>query len=244
MSYSKINNSTTGCGIQEKPVPAKGKVTTALAGCVIYVAFMALLLFGSAGTLDWPMAWAFIVISLAVFIVQILGTSPDLLKERSHRHEDSKTWDRVIVSILMLISFLILIVAGLTVRSGMGGQVSLPVQVSALGILTLGNCLIIWSTWTNRFFSATIRIQADRGHELISGGPYRIVRHPGYAGMIVFSLFEPLALGSYWALIPALLAVMLFVVRTHLEDKTLQEELPGYRDYAGRVRYRLLPHVW
>ena len=222
----------------------KARITSAVAGCVIYMAINAIILFGSAGTLDWPMAWAFIVISLAVFIAGILRSSPDLLDERSRRHDDSKIWDRVIVSVLAAISFIILIVAGLTVRFGMGGQVPLNVQVLALVILTLGNCLIVWATWTNRFFSATVRLQTDRGHEIVSDGPYRYVRHPGYAGMIVYSLFEPLALASYWAFVPAVLAVALFIVRTYLEDTTLQEELSGYREYAGRVRNRLVPYVW
>lgn len=222
----------------------KARITSAIVGCVIYMAINAALLFGSAGTLDWPMAWAFIVISLAVFIIGIQRSSPDLLEERSRRHNDSKIWDRVLVSVLAVISFIILIVAGLTVRFGMGGQVPLNVQVLALVILTLGNCLIVWATWTNRFFSATVRLQTDRGHEIVSDGPYRFVRHPGYAGMIVYALFEPFALGSFQALAPAVLAVLLFIMRTQLEDKTLREELPGYREYSGRVRYRLVPYVW
>lgn len=222
----------------------KARITSAVVGCTIFVAINSALLFGSAGTLDWPMAWAFIVISLAVFIIGILRSGPDLLDERSRRHVDSKIWDRVIVSVLAAISFIILIVAGLSVRFGMGGQVPLNIQVTALIILTLGNCLIVWATWTNRFFSTTVRIQTDRGHEIVSDGPYRFVRHPGYAGMIVYSLFEPLALGSYWAIVPAVLAVVLFIVRTYLEDKTLREELPGYREYSGRVRNRLVPYVW
>ena len=237
--------------VEDNPGPRAGKtgsekarITSAVAGCLVYVAINAVLLFSSAGTLDWPMAWAFIVISLAVFIAGILRSSPDLLDERSRRHDDSKNWDRVLVSVLAVISFIILIVAGLTVRFGMSGQVPLPVQVLALVILTLGNCLIVWATWTNRFFSATVRVQTDRGHVIVSDGPYRFVRHPGYTGMIVYALFEPLALGSYWAFIPAVLAVALFIVRTYLEDTTLQEELSGYREYAGRIRYRLVPYVW
>ena len=237
--------------MEDNPGPLAGKtgsdkarITSAVAGCVIYMAINAVLLFGSAGTLDWPMAWVFIVISLAVFIAGILRSSPDLLIERSRRHDDSKIWDRVLVSVIAAISFIILIVAGLTIRFGMSGQVPLNVQVPALVVLTLGNCLIVWATWTNRFFSATVRLQTDRGHEIVSDGPYRYVRHPGYAGMIVYSLFEPLALGSLWALAPAVFAVMLFIVRTYLEDKTLYGELPGYREYSGWVRYRLVPYVW
>jgi protein-S-isoprenylcysteine O-methyltransferase Ste14 len=236
--------------MEDNPGPQMGKTgpdkarITALAGCVIYMASNALLLFGSAGTLDWPMAWAFIVVSLAVFVVQIQRSSPDLLEDRSRRHKDSKRWDRVLVSIITAISFSTLIVSGLTIRFGQDGLVPLPVQLIALVILTLGNCLIAWATWTNRFFSATVRIQEDRGHAVVSDGPYRFMRHPGYIGMIVVNFFLPLALGSYWAMAPAVLAVALFIVRTHLEDRTLHEELPGFREYSGRVRYRLVPYVW
>lgn len=244
MRYIKIRNSTTGCGIQGKPDPAKNRRTSPLLGCTVYVAFNALLLFGSAGTLDWPMAWAFIAVSLAVFVAQVMRSNPDLQEDRSRRHKDSKRWDRVLVSIITVLSLSTLVVAGLTVRFGQGGQVPLPIPIVALIILTLGNCLISWATWTNRFFSATVRIQNDRGHAVVSDGPYRFVRHPGYTGMIVVNLVMPLALGSYWALVPAAIVAALFIVRTYLEDTTLRKELGGYRDYAGQVKYRLMPGVW
>jgi protein-S-isoprenylcysteine O-methyltransferase Ste14 len=97
---------------------------------------------------------------------------------------------------------------------------------------------------SNRFFSSVVRIQADRGHTVATGGPYRFVRHPGYAGFIAGSFGAALLLGSRWALLPALLSAVLLVVRTVLEDRTLRAELPGYAEYAARVRHRLLPHVW
>jgi protein-S-isoprenylcysteine O-methyltransferase Ste14 len=96
----------------------------------------------------------------------------------------------------------------------------------------------------NRFFSAVVRIQRDREHTVVTSGPYRLIRHPGYAGALITSLAIPLLLGSLWALIPAALVVCLLILRTALEDRTLQEKLDGYREYAGRVRYRLLPGVW
>jgi protein-S-isoprenylcysteine O-methyltransferase Ste14 len=97
---------------------------------------------------------------------------------------------------------------------------------------------------SNRFFSPTVRIQSDRGHQVISGGPYQIIRHPGYSGWILQMLAAPLALGSWWGLIPGLLSACLYGIRTALEDRTLHRELPGYTDYAARVRYRLLPGIW
>jgi protein-S-isoprenylcysteine O-methyltransferase Ste14 len=96
----------------------------------------------------------------------------------------------------------------------------------------------------NAFFSAVVRIQTDRGHQVADRGPYRFIRHPGYLGAIAFSLGVPLLLESWWALIPGLMSVILFLVRTHLEDQTLQEELPGYSEYAQKVRFRLFPGFW
>jgi protein-S-isoprenylcysteine O-methyltransferase Ste14 len=227
-----------------KPGPGKNRIAAAIAGCLFYVLFMALLLFGSAGTPDWPMAWIFLAISLAIFIAAIVSTDPDLTEERSHRHEDSRRWDRVLVSVIVLIGFISLIVAGLSHRFNGIEEVPFPVQVISLAILVLGNVLVIRATRANTFFSATFRIQKDRGHMVVSTGPYRHVRHPGYAGMILSTFFQSLALGSFWALIPAIIAVGLFVIRTHLEDKTLLEELDGYRDYARQVPFRLVPGVW
>ena len=114
----------------------------------------------------------------------------------------------------------------------------------ALIVFVLGMGLFDWAMLSNRFFSGTVRIQEDRGHTVVADGPYRVVRHPGYVGMIVMFVLPPLVLGSLWALIPAGLAALATVIRTALEDKTLQVELPGYAEYAQRTRYRLLPRVW
>ena len=97
---------------------------------------------------------------------------------------------------------------------------------------------------SNRFFSTMVRIQADRGQTVATAGPYRYVRHPGYVGYSVSFFGMALALGSLWALVPAVLMACLLVVRTALEDRTLQDELAGYTDYARQVRYRLLPGIW
>jgi len=216
----------------------------AVIGSLGYALFMALLLFVSAGTLDWPMAWIFLAASLIVFLAGIVGTDPGLTAERSRRHSDSRRWDRALVSAIVLLGFIVLIVAGLTHRFVPGGQIPLLFQLAAFVMMLLGNGLVIWATRSNSFFSATFRIQHDRGHTVVSNGPYRYVRHPGYIGMIASTIFQPLILGSVWALLPAIVAVALFVIRTNLEDRALCAELGGYRDYASRVRYRLIPGVW
>jgi protein-S-isoprenylcysteine O-methyltransferase Ste14 len=139
---------------------------------------------------------------------------------------------------------LIWIVAGLDERYGWSPQISLWLQVVAIIVAVLGSALATWAMLSNTFFSGTVRIQKERGHTVASGGPYRYVRHPGYVAGILFDVATPLILGSLWALVPAGLTVCAFVVRTALEDRTLQEELAGYREYAQQVRYRLLPGVW
>ena len=120
----------------------------------------------------------------------------------------------------------------------------MPVYVAAYVVLVVAYGLVLWAMWTNRFFSSVVRIQTDRGHHVVHDGPYRFVRHPGYVGAILLGLASAVALGSLWALIPAGLMAMAVIVRTALEDATLKRELPGYAEYASRVRYRLLPGVW
>jgi protein-S-isoprenylcysteine O-methyltransferase Ste14 len=111
-------------------------------------------------------------------------------------------------------------------------------------LIALGYAFAAWALIENRFFSSVVRIQADRGHVVCDSGPYRMVRHPGYAGSIPPLVGMVLALSSMWTLIPAAVALIIAVIRTALEDRTLQDELPGYRDYAGRVRYRLIPGIY
>jgi len=213
-------------------------------GSVLFVLVTALLLFLPAGTLDWPAAWALLLVHAGVLVVLLLTISPGLLEDRTKRHEDTKRWDKLLVMLFFLLGYVVFIIAGLDFRFGWTGQLPLSLPAAAFVLVVLGNALVIWATLANEFFAATVRIQNERGHEVVSGGPYRFVRHPGYAGMITYVLFQPLLLGSLWALVPALLVAGLFVLRTSLEDRTLQEELPGYREYAEKVRYRLVPGAW
>ncbi|MGZ9223107.1 MAG: methyltransferase family protein, partial [Anaerolineales bacterium] len=117
-------------------------------------------------------------------------------------------------------------------------------KIIALIVIILGFLFGSWAMVENRFFSGVVRIQKDRGHHVISSGPYRFVRHPGYAGALWTYVFLPMLLDSIWALIPAFLVIGVLVLRTALEDKTLQEELPGYKEFARKTRYRLIPGIW
>jgi protein-S-isoprenylcysteine O-methyltransferase Ste14 len=208
---------------------------------------MDLLLFVPAGRLDWPAAW---ILSLlyGVFLLAyaVWGTlrAPDLLKERSQVAENVKVWDKVIMAIYTVLLLATLVLAGLD--WGRAGWSQMPVAWQGLGLVgvVLSGGLVFWTILTNAYLGRMVRIQEDRGHQVVTRGPYRYVRHPMYVGIILLFPCMTLFLGSWWALVPASLIAMLFVIRTAFEDRTLQAELPGYAEYAQRVRYRLLPGVW
>lgn len=206
------------------------------------------ILFGSAGTLDWPMGWAYIIVSLAFVVggrIVLVRRSPDLALERARSGKGAKEWDKPLVMLVAVIGPLAaLVVAGLDHRFGWSPDIPLGVQVAALALTALATLFSTWAMLENRFFSGIVRIQKERGHHVIDTGPYRFVRHPGYLGGVIANLAGPLALGSLWALVAGVLLIAVTVYRTWREDHTLQEELDGYREYAQRVRYRLLPGVW
>jgi len=207
---------------------------------------MAIAMFLPAGGMDWWQAWAFLGIyfgAIAFNGLVILREDPELIAERAATKQDTKGWDRAVTGVGTMLLLLLLVSAGLDVRFGWS-SVPLAISVAGLLLMVAGNALVSWAMAANRFFARVVRIQEDRGQEVCSSGPYRFVRHPGYVGMVVYSLAMPLGLGSWWAGIPALLVVAATVVRTALEDRTLRAELSGYTDYAARVRYRLVPGVW
>ena len=208
---------------------------------------MGVALFWSAGRIDWWPAWA----SLAVMLAWLMATAiiifrlnPALLAERMGPRKGAKPWDTAIVSSVGLVQLVRYIVAGLDQRYGWTGGFPLAAQIAALTMCVLGYALFVWATVSNVFFSEIVRIQSEREHVVITGGPYHYVRHPAYCGAIVYELAVPILLASWWALIVSGLSTILLILRTALEDRTLQAELTGYADYARRVRYRLLPGIW
>jgi protein-S-isoprenylcysteine O-methyltransferase Ste14 len=208
------------------------------------LAITAMCLFGAAGRMDWSNAWVLLGISLASGLAFTVGRSPELSAERRNVKE-GKSWDKVLVGITVLLGPMAMwITAGLDARFRWTSRVSSLGFGAGVAVAALGAALTAWAMRSNRFFSSVVRIQKDRGHTVVDGGPYRFVRHPGYAGMGVFTLATPLILDSYWAFAPAVITTAVTAVRTAMEDRTLQNELDGYADYARRVRYRLLPGIW
>jgi len=198
---------------------------------------------------DWWEAWVYAILFILGFAASrglAARLHPDLLTERVRfmHHENVKPWDRLLAPLVVLGVALIPLVAGLDVRLGWSSPFSLPARALSLVLILAG---YIWGTHAlleNRFFSGVVRIQTERGHHVVSTGPYRWMRHPGYAGTLLVSLATPVLLDSRWAFVPAAFLTAALVIRTALEDRVLQRELPGYDEYAKRVRYRLLPGVW
>ena len=205
------------------------------------------LLFISAGRLNWVEGWifsSFYIISTLIMVLWALRKDPELMKERQKRGNNIKRWDKVIIGIYTPTLIALLVIASLD--AGRFEWSSIPLGLQVIGFVGFIPALAIpwWAMAVNTYLSSYARIQNDRGHQVITTGPYRYVRHPLYAGLIIFVLCIPLFLGSWWALIPSGMIVLLFIIRTMLEDKMLQEELNGYKDYTQQVRYRLLPGVW
>jgi protein-S-isoprenylcysteine O-methyltransferase Ste14 len=214
---------------------------------IFTVGFILMILFVPAGTLAWPEAWIFLIgltgFSFGVYF-WLKKRNPGLLKERTSREKAGKPWDRALLFVYYILLIALLVIPGLdAVRFGWS---RVPVLLRILGFLGLiPPALLCFSTVKhNAFLSDVVRIQEDRGHRVCSTGPYRFVRHPMYDGVILAVLMTPMALGSFFAMIPAVLIGVLFILRTALEDKTLRAELPGYLEYSCRVRYRLVPGIW
>jgi len=148
------------------------------------------------------------------------------------------------MSILGLLQLARYIVAGLDERHGWTSDFPFAQQVVALILCILSYFLVVWATASNAFFSQIVRIQPEHGHTVVTSGPYHYVRHPAYIGAILFELAVPILFASWWTMLPSGLAAILLILRTALEDRTLQTELTGYVDYARQVRYRLLPGIW
>jgi protein-S-isoprenylcysteine O-methyltransferase Ste14 len=216
---------------------------------VVYL-LIPLILFICGGDLGWWQAWLYSMLILASGIGGRMWAEkrhPGLTAERQNIEniQNAKAWDKVLAPLMAVsVVFPMVIVAGLDHRFNWSPEFPLWLSVAGFIFIAFGYAFAAWALAENRFFSSVVRIQTDRGHVVCDTGPYRFVRHPGYAGNILPLYGIVLALGSVWTLIPAAVATIITVIRTVLEDQTLQEELSGYRDYAQRVRYRLIPGIY
>jgi protein-S-isoprenylcysteine O-methyltransferase Ste14 len=235
---------TTQIEQDNSKLDTKKNILKRLIQVMMSVILIAIILLVSAGKIDWIYAWVYITSSLLVIIINAFIFPTELISERGRKKENIEKWDRLISGLIIFPWLALYIVSGLDIRFGLSLELASWIHITGLVIFALGNAFVSWAMISNIYFSTVVRIQYDRGHTVSIGGPYRFMRHPGYVGMIIYLLASPIILGSIWALIPASLAVILFIIRTAFEDNTLKNKLEGYKEYAERVKYRLIPGIW
>jgi protein-S-isoprenylcysteine O-methyltransferase Ste14 len=232
----------------EPPVePPPMSRTAAIAYSIGLPIALIALIFLPAGSIAWPPGWVFLVVMVVAFsatFVVLWRVNPVIFRARSRFQPGTKAWDRVLL--LIMLPFMVAILPVAALDAGRFGWSSLPLWAVLAGYLATlaGIAGTAWAQAVNPFFEPGVRIQSERHQRVIDTGPYRLVRHPGYSSALLMFFGMALALGSLWALVPAAVAVAILVLRTAWEDRLLQAELPGYGNYAARVRSRLVPGVW
>lgn len=213
---------------------------------MIFAAFITLLI--CSGKTDWLNAWIYLIVSIVytTIIFIVLGIiNPEMVNERGKLgKQGTKPFDKVFYTLWMpLVLLSMLIIAWDAVRFQ---WTFMPLWIMILGVIITIPAFILGlsAMLSNPYFELTVRIQEDRNHKVITTGAYKIVRHPGYAGEIINLIATPLILGSIWGFIPIGIIIIIFIIRTALEDRTLRNELPGYEQYAKKTRYRLFPYIW
>jgi len=236
-----ITESREETRIDWKVISVRFIFTTLLIGAALFL---------PAGRLDWWEGWVYLIYTAGTLILSrivLIKKYPDIAQERmdAGKKENVKAWDKYLVQIVaVFFPIAAWVIGGLDERFGWSPELADGVQIAAFAVSCAASVFSTWAMFANRFFSSHVRIQFDRGHTVIRGGPYQYVRHPGYAGAVVSWIAAGIFFGSYWMAIPIILTIAAFIVRTALEDRTLQDELPGYREYTQEVRYRLIPGIW
>ena len=205
------------------------------------------ILFISAGRIDYWQGLVYVAVGVIMSVLNytVFSIDQELLNERSKPGENTKQWDKTLLGLSFLVTLSMYVTAGMdTGRYHWSPDFHWSLTVLGIIMTIKGQLLFLIAQKQNKFFSSTVRIQKDREHTVCDTGLYSIVRHPAYLGMIIQSLGFPLLFGSLWSIIPISLSILLILIRTSLEDKTLKNELKGYREYSGKTRYKLIPYVW
>lgn len=228
-------------------LPPPAKEPSFLRRVVVSFFLFALLLFVSAGRLYWLRGWLFLALTsvlMWIAVIHVGRVNSELFEARKRVQKGTQRWDKVLLVFISMAYAAILIIAALD--DGRFHWAPQPWRGVAVGwfVYSAAFMLVTWAEGVNRFFEPGVRIQTDRGHHVIDTGPYAVVRHPGYLAAIFLAIGTALSLGSLWALIPAAVTIAILILRTALEDRLLQRELPGYKAYTQKTRYRLLPGLW
>ena len=229
-----------------KGLPVSRRIALVFVQGAAVIGLLALVLFGTAGTLDWPRGWLLLALYAACYATStmlLFVRVPDLIDERRKKHAGVKRWDKPLVLAYQVMYFPTFGISGLDQRYGWS-DVPLGVSLVTLAGVAVFFALVTWAPLVNPHLETYLRIQTERDHTVIDRGPYQYLRHPAYAGLALFFLALPLSLGSWWGIVPGAIAAALVLIRTAREDRTLRAKLPGYSAYAQRVRFRILPGVW
>ena len=174
----------------------------------------------------------------------MLSRHSKTLSERGKKHDDTPRWDKILLALYVPLAFYgIYIVAGLDVRYN-GTSLDIASMITGILLFIISAIFMIWPILENEHFESTARTQQDRNQTVITTGPYRIIRHPGYASIILWAISVPLIFGSILTGMVSLIIIAVIILRTYLEDTMLQKELNGYRAYCMQVKYRLIPFLW
>ena len=234
-------------GINETPAKINHDGYRRMRQLFIFLCATAVLFFLPAGTIKWLNAWLYLgtyILAVVILYFLLKNKDPELINKRGQVAKNVKKWDRTIMTLYTLALAAMPVLAGLdAVRFGWSSMSSLWL-IPGFILAVLAFIFATWAMMANTHFETYVRIQDERGHKPVTEGPYRFIRHPGYAGAILMFLCTPLILGSWWSFTTCGLMIVLFIIRTYKEDRTLQEELPGYKEYSMRVRYRLLPGIF
>ncbi len=210
-----------------------------------FLAMLAIALFAPAQSIAWPAAWAVLLFFLLFSVAGLLLLDPGLIEERSSLPPEIKLGDILLAGTAFIFIYpATMIVSGFDFRFGWSLVIPVLIREVAFLVLVLGYGFSLWAARTNRFFSTVVRIQGERGHHVIDTGPYAFIRHPGYAGPLVAHACLPIVLGTVAALVPTIIGAAFLLLRAVREEQMLVTDLPGYRDYTARVRWRILPGLW
>ena len=212
---------------------------------IAFFFFLTLLI--SSGHFDYWQGWLYFSMNIIMTLMTVFAAqfNPELMNERLSPGKGTKSWDKVILTISFIIYVTMLIVAGLdSGRFNWSPEFHWSIYLIGIVLTFTGHIFFLVAKSQNRFFSSVVRIQTDRGHVVCETGLYKFVRHPGYFGMIISTVGFPFLLGSYWSIIPVTFSIVLLLIRTSLEDKTLIKELGGYYEYSKKTRYKLIPGIW
>jgi len=205
------------------------------------------LVFWPAGSIAWRPGWVFIAVTVVGFSASaawIARVNPIIYRARSRFQPGTQAWDLKLVTIILAAMVVSIPVASFDAGRAHWSNPPMWVTLVGYGLILVGIAGTAWAQAVNPFFEPGVRLQTERHQTVIDSGPYRFVRHPGYSNALLLFAGMPLALGSYWGLVPAGLAAALLILRTAWEDRLLQANLAGYADYAKRVRFRILPGIW